>query len=105
MGRSPPYREGNINVAVKLRLMRMGKKKQPQYRLVAADARSPRDGRFIEILGTYEPRIEPSRVLFDNEKVFRWLRTGAQPTETVARLLKASGALDEYEAAKAAEAK
>jgi len=92
-------------VAVKLRLMRMGKKKQPQYRLVAADARSPRDGRFIEILGTYEPRIEPARVLFDNEKVFRWLGNGAQPTETVARLLRASGAYGEYAAMRAAEAK
>jgi small subunit ribosomal protein S16 len=80
--------------------MRMGKKKQPVYRVVAADARSPRDGRFIEILGTYEPRIEPSRVLIDNEKALRWLRDGAQPTETVTRLLRQSGALGEFEAAK-----
>jgi small subunit ribosomal protein S16 len=84
--------------------MRMGKKKQPVYRVVAADARSPRDGRFIEILGTYEPRIEPSRVLIDNEKALRWLRDGAQPTETVTRLLRQSGALDEFEAAKKAGA-
>ncbi len=91
-------------MAVKLRLMRMGKKKQPVYRVVAADARSPRDGRFIEILGTYEPRIEPSRVLIDNEKALRWLRDGAQPTETVTRLLRQSGALDEFEAAKKAGA-
>jgi small subunit ribosomal protein S16 len=89
-------------VAVKLRLMRMGKKKQPVYRVVAADARSPRDGRFIEILGTYEPRVEPSRVLIDNAKVLRWLRQGAQPTETVARLLRQTGALEEFEAARAA---
>jgi small subunit ribosomal protein S16 len=75
-------------VAVKLRLMRMGKKKQPVYRVVAADSRSPRDGRFIEILGTYEPRAEPSRVVIDRDKVQRWLSQGAQPTETVARLLK-----------------
>lgn len=75
-------------MAVKLRLMRMGKKKQPQYRLVAADSRSPRDGRFIEILGTYEPRAEPSRVRIDQEKVDHWLSQGAQPTETVARLLR-----------------
>lgn len=80
--------------------MRMGKKKQPVYRVVAADSRSPRDGRFIEILGTYEPRQEPSRVVIDNERALRWLREGAQPTETVARLLKASGALDELEASK-----
>lgn len=82
-------------MAVKLRLMRMGKKKQPQYRIVAADSRSPRDGRFIEILGTYEPRSEPSRVVVDHEKVARWLRDGAKPTDTVARLLKQSGAVEE----------
>ena len=83
-------------MAVKLRLMRMGKKKQPVYRVVAADSRSPRDGRFIEILGTYEPRSEPSRVVIDNERAVRWLREGAQPTETVARLLSQSGAMDEF---------
>jgi len=75
-------------VAVKLRLMRMGKKKQPVYRVVAADSRSPRDGRFIEILGSYEPRAEPSRVVLDHERINRWLAQGAQPTETVARLIK-----------------
>lgn len=83
-------------MAVKLRLMRMGKKKQPVYRVVAADSRSPRDGRFIEILGTYEPRMEPSRVVIDNTKAVRWLREGAQPTDTVARLLAQSGAMDEF---------
>ncbi len=61
-------------MAVKLRLMRMGKKKQPVYRVVAADSRSPRDGRFIEILGTYEPRAEPSRVVINNDRAVRWLR-------------------------------
>ncbi|HEX4864466.1 MAG TPA: 30S ribosomal protein S16 [Acidimicrobiales bacterium] len=85
-------------MAVKLRLMRMGKKKQPVYRIVAADSRSPRDGRFIEILGTYEPRNEPSRVVVDNEKVARWLRDGAKPTDTVARLLAESGVSDESKA-------
>jgi small subunit ribosomal protein S16 len=75
-------------VAVKLRLMRMGKKKQPTYRLVAADSRSPRNGRFIEILGVYEPRAEPSVVRVDKAKVDKWLSQGAQPTETVAKLLK-----------------
>jgi small subunit ribosomal protein S16 len=85
--------------------MRMGKKKQPVYRLVAADSRAPRDGRFIEILGTYEPRVEPTRVVIDNERVLRWLRQGAQPTETVTRLLKASGAYDEYQAGRPAAAK
>ena len=75
-------------MAVKLRLMRMGKKKQPTYRVVAADARSPRNGRFIEIIGTYDPRQEPSVVKIDTEKAVDWIRKGAQPTETVARLLK-----------------
>ncbi len=79
-------------MAVKLRLMRIGKKKQPVYRVVAADSRSPRDGRFIEILGTYEPRAEPSKVVLDREKVARWLRDGAKPTDTVARLLAQASA-------------
>jgi small subunit ribosomal protein S16 len=83
-------------MAVKLRLMRMGKKKQPVYRVVAADSRSPRDGRFIEILGTYEPREEPTRIRVDNAKAIRWLREGAQPTETVARILTQSGAIEEW---------
>ncbi len=89
-------------MAVKLRLMRMGKKKQPTYRVVAADSRSPRDGRFIEILGTYEPRAEPSVIKLDVDKTVKWLTDGAQPTETVAKLLKISGALEKFEAAKAA---
>jgi len=79
-------------MAVKLRLMRMGKKKQPTYRVVAADARSPRNGRFIEIIGTYEPRQDPSIIKIDNERAVHWLRHGAQPTERVAKLLKISGA-------------
>jgi small subunit ribosomal protein S16 len=80
--------EGRIAVAVKLRLMRMGKKKQPTYRVVAADSRSPRNGRFIEIIGTYDPRQEPSVVKIDTDKAADWISKGAQPTETVARLLK-----------------
>ncbi len=87
-------------MAVKLRLMRMGKKKQPTYRLVAADARNARDGRFIEILGTYEPRQDPSRILFDNDKIVHWLGNGAQPTETVAKLLKISGAAEQFAASR-----
>jgi small subunit ribosomal protein S16 len=90
-------------VAVKLRLMRMGKKKQPTYRIVAADGRSPRDGRFIEILGTYEPRLEPSGIKVDNAKAVKWLSQGAQPTETVAKILKISGAWEEFTTAKAAK--
>jgi small subunit ribosomal protein S16 len=79
-------------VAVKLRLMRMGKKKQPTYRVVAADSRSPRDGRFIEIVGVYDPRPDPSAIRIDNDKAVDWLRKGAQPTESVRKLLEISGA-------------
>ena len=83
-------------MAVKLRLMRMGKKKQPTYRVVAADARSPRDGRFIEIVGTYQPRLDPSVINIDNEKAVAWLKQGAQPTERVEKLLKISGAWEQF---------
>jgi len=83
-------------VAVKLRLVRTGKKKQPTYRLVAADSRSPRNGRFIEILGTYEPRHDPSVIKFDNDRAVHWLRHGAQPTETVEKLLRISGAWEQF---------
>ena len=86
-------------MAVKLRLMRMGKKKQPTYRLVAADSRSPRNGRFIEILGTYEPRAEPSVIRIEDDKVLDWLRKGARPTERVEKLLRASGTWERFEGA------
>ena len=75
-------------MAVKLRLMRMGKKKQPTYRVVAADSRAPRNGRFIEILGAYDPRQEPSVVNIDVAKADSWIAKGAQPTERVAKLLQ-----------------
>jgi small subunit ribosomal protein S16 len=88
-----------VFVAVKIRLMRMGKKKQPTYRVVVADARSPRDGRFIEILGSYAPREEPSRFTIDEERALHWLRVGARPTEQVSKLLDASGVYDRFEAA------
>lgn len=84
---------------VKLRLMRMGKKKQPTYRIVAADSRSPRDGRFIEIIGTYDPRQEPSLIKVDNDKAVSWLTKGAQPTERVEKLLKISGAWEAFKGA------
>ncbi|HUY06382.1 MAG TPA: 30S ribosomal protein S16 [Acidimicrobiales bacterium] len=84
-------------MAVKLRLMRMGKKRQPTYRVVAADSHSPRDGRFIEIIGTYQPREEPSVVNIDNEKAIVWLQKGAQPTETVKKILVISGAWAEFD--------
>jgi small subunit ribosomal protein S16 len=83
-------------VAVKLRLMRMGKKKQPTYRVVAADSRSPRNGRFIENIGTYDPRQDPSLIIIDNDRATHWLSVGAQPTERVAKLLKISGAWEQH---------
>jgi small subunit ribosomal protein S16 len=76
--------------------MRMGKKKQPTYRVVAAESRKARNGRFIEIIGTYEPRREPSVIEIDNDKAVHWLREGAQPTERVEKLLKISGAWDVF---------
>jgi small subunit ribosomal protein S16 len=75
----------------------MGKKKQPTYRVVVADSRSPRDGRFIEAVGTYEPRMEPSTIEIDNDRVLGWLAKGAQPTETVRKLLVVSGAWEQFE--------
>ena len=74
---------------VKLRLTRVGSKKNPIYRVVAADSRSPRDGKFLEIVGRYNPQLEPSLIEFDEEKVRAWLDKGAQPTNAVSRLLKA----------------
>jgi small subunit ribosomal protein S16 len=76
---------------VKLRLKRMGKKKHPYYRIVAADVRSPRDGRFIEEIGFYDPAAEPSVVRIDADAAKKWLSSGAVPTETVAKLLKQTG--------------
>ena len=84
-------------MSVKIRLMRMGKKKQPTYRVVVADGRSPRDGRYIEILGQYRPREEPSFFSVDDEKVLGWLRQGAQPTDQVHRLLVNAGIWERYE--------
>ncbi|MFZ1491770.1 MAG: 30S ribosomal protein S16 [Ilumatobacteraceae bacterium] len=90
-------------MAVKLRLTRVGKTKQPQYRIVATDSRSPRDGRFIEIVGQYNPRSEPSVVTIQNDKAVKWLLQGAQPTDRVRKLLEVSGAWDEFTAARAAK--
>ncbi len=90
--------ERENDVAVKLRLKRMGKKKQPTYRIVAADSRSPRDGRFIEFLGTYAPRAEPSLIEVDNAKAVAWLAKGARPSDTVRKILEISGAWAEFTA-------
>jgi small subunit ribosomal protein S16 len=76
-------------MAVRMRLTRVGSKKNPIYRVVVADSRSPRDGKFIEIVGRYNPQTEPSTIEFDEAKVKEWLEKGAQPSETVSRLLKA----------------
>jgi len=76
-------------LAVKLRLTRVGSKKNPIFRVVAADSRSPRDGKFIEIVGRYNPQTDPSTIEFDEERVKDWLSKGAQPSESVKRLLKA----------------
>jgi len=75
-------------LAVKLRLTRVGSKKNPVFRVVAADSRSPRDGKFIEIVGRYNPQTDPSTIEFNEERVKDWLSKGAQPSETVKRLLK-----------------
>lgn len=78
-------------MAVKIRLRRMGQKKAPFYRVVVSDSRSPRDGKFIEEIGTYNPNVEPSEVKIDAELAKKWLGTGAQPTAVVARLFKQAG--------------
>ena len=78
-------------MAVKIRLKRMGKKRSPYYRIIVADARSPRDGRFIEEIGKYDPNQEPSTFTVDEEAAKKWLQNGAQPTETVAKIFKLAG--------------
>ena len=87
-------------MAVKIRLMRVGKKKQPTYRVVVADGRSPRDGRFIEIIGQYAPREDPSRISIDADSALAWLRKGAQPTEQVQKLLAINGVWATFETEK-----
>jgi small subunit ribosomal protein S16 len=78
-------------MAVRMRLTRVGSKKNPIYRVVVADSRSPRDGRFIEIVGRYNPQTNPSTIDLDTDKVKDWLAKGAQPSDPVARLIKAAG--------------
>jgi len=78
-------------LAVKLRLTRVGSKKNPIYRVVVADSRSPRDGKFIEIVGRYNPQTQPSTIEMDEAKVKDWISKGAQPTDSVRRLMKAQG--------------
>ena len=88
-------------MSVKIRLTRTGKKKQPSYRIVVADSRSPRDGRIIERIGWYNPRTEPSTIVVDADKAIAWLKNGALPTESVESLLKRAGVMDRFEQVKA----
>lgn len=88
---------------LKIRLRRTGKKKQPSYRVVVADARAPRDGRFVEIIGFYNPRTDPPTFRIDEERALYWLSQGAKPTEPVARLLEKQGTLDRFARLKAGE--
>jgi len=87
-------------MAVKIRLRRMGAKKNPFYRVVVADSRYPRYGRFIEEIGTYNPLTTPMEFKIDEEKALSWLKNGAQPTDTVRALLKKSGIMDKFEQSK-----
>lgn len=89
-------------MSVRIRLKRMGMKKQPSYRVVVADSRSPRDGRIIENIGWYNPRTEPSAISINEEKALHWLNNGALPTETVEKLLKITGIWSHFEQEKAA---
>lgn len=81
---------------VRIRLTRVGAIRQPSYRVVVTDSRSPRDGRFIEIIGNYNPRTEPPTVVIDAERALYWLRRGAQPSQAVARLLDKSGVMGQF---------
>ncbi|MGM9572304.1 MAG: 30S ribosomal protein S16 [bacterium] len=83
-------------MAVRIRLTRMGAKKRPFYRLVVADSRAPRDGKFIEILGTYNPLTEPADIKVDEEKALAWLGKGAQPSDTAKRILGIAGVWDKF---------
>jgi small subunit ribosomal protein S16 len=85
---------------VRLRLQRVGRKKQPSYRIVAADSRAPRDGKFLEIIGHYNPLTDPATVKIHEDKALKWLKNGAQPTETVENLLSRLGILEKFKAEK-----
>jgi len=88
---------------VRLRLRRIGLKGQPTYRIVAADSESPRDGRFLEILGVYNPRTQPATIHMKEDRVFHWMKNGALPTESVAQVFKSAGVLDRWERFKKGE--
>lgn len=86
-------------MAVKMRLMRMGKKRSPSYRVVVIDGRAPRDGRYIDLIGTYDPMVDPSRIDIDSDKAIDWLSKGVQPTEPVRKLLEISGTMARFKVA------
>ncbi len=92
-------------MAVKLRLKRMGAKQKPFYRIVAADSRKPRDGRFIEIIGTYDPIVKENNVTIDEEKALMWLNNGAEPTDTVKNILSNAGIWAKFKATKKTKVK
>jgi len=89
---------------VRLRLRRIGLKGQPTYRVVAADKESPRDGRFLEILGFYNPRTQPATIHLKEDRVFHWMKNGALPTESVEQVFKSAGVMDRWERFKKGEA-
>jgi len=89
---------------VRIRLRRIGLKGQPSYRIVATDKESPRDGRFLEILGFYNPRTEPSTIQLKEDRIYHWMSNGAQPSESVLQIFKSAGLLDRYERYKKGEA-
>ena len=89
---------------VRIRLRRIGLKGQPSYRIVATDKESPRDGRFLEILGFYNPRTEPSTIQLKEDRIYHWMSNGAQPSESVLQIFKSAGLLDRYERFKKGEA-
>lgn len=92
-------------MAVRIRLTRVGRKKRPYYRVVAADSAMPRDGRFLEILGTYDPFPNPSVFQFKEERVLHWLKNGALPSKTVGRLMRHTGLMQKFEEMKGAGTK
>lgn len=87
-------------MAVRIRLARFGRKKTPFYRLVVADSRSPRDGRFIELMGTYNPMVDPADIKIDEEKALYWLKNGASPSDTARGILKMAGVWEKFAAEK-----
>jgi small subunit ribosomal protein S16 len=88
---------------VRIRLRKMGLRHQPSYRIIVADKESPRDGRFLEVVGTYNPRTEPSTILVEEARIYYWLQTGAQPSESVARLLNQIGLTARFDRLKKGE--